>query len=61
MGEFHSLDLNPDEDGWWWAVCACGWQEGPFDAPDDGMDSYGDHRADDVIGRPGATPPGGGE
>lgn len=54
MGEFHSLDLNQDEDGWYWPACACGWQSGPFPGPEEAIDDYGDHRAD-------AAPPGGGE
>lgn len=45
--EFHSADINPDESGWWWASCACGWIEGPFDGRSDATDAYGDHRQDE--------------
>jgi hypothetical protein len=41
----HSLDSDTDEDGRWWGVCACGWQQGPFPDAEDVADAYGDHRA----------------
>lgn len=42
--EHHSAEIDSDEDGWWWAVCACGWQSGPCPGREDATDAWGDHR-----------------
>ena len=45
MGDFHSAEIDVDQDGWWFAVCACGWQGSPCPGREEAEDDYGDHRA----------------
>lgn len=47
MNAFHACDLDVDEDGWWFAACACGWISYPCPDRDVAVDAYGDHRGDE--------------
>jgi hypothetical protein len=42
----HVSDTSPDEDGWWWASCSCGWTEGPFPGRTDAKDALDDHQGE---------------
>jgi len=44
----HSIDLDTDENDWWWATCACGWQEGPFPGQSDAGDAWAEHVQDEA-------------
>lgn len=43
---FHSCaDFEPDEDGWYWAHCTCGFRTGPLPGLEDMVDELMAHAA----------------
>jgi hypothetical protein len=42
--EHHACrDVEPDDDGWFWASCTCGWTRGPLPDRETQIDSLMDH------------------
>lgn len=45
VGEHLLTDLSPDDDGEWWAECACNWGSGPAPTADEALDDFARHTA----------------
>jgi hypothetical protein len=41
--DHYSMDLAPDEEGWWPGRCKCGWDGGMYPSADDAADALMDH------------------
>ena len=50
MSDHYSMDLVPDDDGWFMAECSCGWKAGmtggKYPTAEDACDALMDHAYD---------------